>query len=106
MLLSDLLKFEIRNPEGETLGNIRHVMLDAEHGTVDYVAASFDKVVGKNDRLYPIPMESLTLDIAFKGAVLDANKPMLEDAPYFSEDDWPLVDPPWSDKARLFWNNK
>lgn len=84
-----LIGDDVRNLEGESLGEIEDIMIDVEAGRIAYAVLSFGGFLGIGDKLFAVPWSTMTLDIDEKAFILDIDKEMLEDAPGFDKDDWP-----------------
>ena len=97
IMAADTLRGEdVRNPEGESLGKITHIMLDVTQGTIAYAVLSFGSILGLGEKLFAIPWQSLALDVENKWFVLNVDKERLKDAPGFDKDHWPsMADPAW-----------
>jgi len=88
---SNLVGMEVRNPEGEELGEIEDLVIDMESGQIRYAALSFGGFLDIGDKLFAVPISALLLkhdedDTYF---VLDVDKEKLETAPGFDSDSWP-----------------
>ena len=57
---SKLVGMEVRNPEGEDLGKIEDLVIDLHSGQVRYAALSFGGFLGVGDKLFAVPMKSMT----------------------------------------------
>ncbi|MEM9990805.1 MAG: PRC-barrel domain-containing protein [Bacteroidota bacterium] len=77
------------NMEGESIGNIYDIMLDAEKAIVKYYVLSFGGVLGFNDKYFAIPPSAFTIDTANEQFKLNIEKEQLEDAEGFDKEDWP-----------------
>lgn len=86
---STMIGDDVRNLEGEHLGELKELMIDVRTGRVAYAVLSFGGILGIGNKLFAIPWEALSLDNEDHAFILDANKEMLEDAPGFDKDDWP-----------------
>lgn len=87
---------KVVNRQGEDLGKIEELMIDLERGRIAYAVLSFGGFLGMGDKLFAIPWEALTIDMAEKQFVLDANKELLKRAPGFDKDHWPnMADSAW-----------
>ena len=64
-------------------------MIDPDSGTVVYAVVSLGAFLGIGDRLFAVPWRMLTLDRDERVFVLGAARGTLENAPWFSEDNWP-----------------
>ena len=87
---------EVRNPQGENLGEIQHIMVDVLNGRVAYAVLSFGGVFGIGDKLFAIPWQALRVDGEERCFVLNVDKEVLKQAPGFDKNNWPEVsDPVW-----------
>ena len=86
---STLIGNEVKNPNGENLGEIKEIMLDVEYGSIAYAVLSFGGFLGIGDKLFAIPWEALVLSKVEKCFILDVDKERLKDAPGFDKDNWP-----------------
>lgn len=80
---------KVHNPSGESLGEIKEIMVDVEHGRIAYAVLSFGGFLGLGDKLFAIPWDRLTLDRAEHAFVLDVTKEQLERAEGFDKNHWP-----------------
>lgn len=81
----------VRNPEGEDIGNIEDLMIDWRHGIVAYAVLSFGGFLGMGTKWFAIPMESFQFDTEQESSdvILPVKKEDLENAPGFDKDNWP-----------------
>lgn len=87
---------DVVNLRGDSLGDIKEIMLDMRSGRVAYAVLSFGGVLGMGDKLFAVPWNALKLDTVNKRFVLDAEKSTLESAPGFDQDAWPnMADASW-----------
>lgn len=86
---SSLMTDKVVDPVGETLGDIKELMIDLQDGRIAYAVLSFGGILGLGDKLFAIPWEALTLDTDRKVFVLNVDKETLEQAPGFDKDNWP-----------------
>ena len=89
MTASTLEGNRVINPQGETLGEIREIMLDVPRGRIAYAVMSSGGFLGLGDKLFALPFSALTLDTDRKCFILDAPKEKIETAPGFDKDRWP-----------------
>lgn len=81
----------VRNPRGESIGDVKDLMIDWKNGKVVYAVLSFGGFLGIGEKLFAIPIEKFE----FKSpdgeefGVLDIDKAHLENAPGFDNDNWP-----------------
>lgn len=93
----------VRNAEGEDLGEIKELMIDARTGHVAYAVLSFGGFLGFGDKLFSVPFQSLHLDTQANQFTLDIDRERLEDAPGFDKDDWPEIDYTYLDDVYVFY---
>jgi hypothetical protein len=87
---------EIYNQKGESLGDIKDVMLDLRSGRVTYAVLSFGGFLGMGEKLFAVPWSALTLDAPNHRFLLNVEKDRLKDAPGFDQDHWPdMADQSW-----------
>lgn len=86
---SSLTGNDVENRQGESLGDIKDLMLDPRTGRVAYAVLDFGGFLGIGNKLFAVPLESMTLDTANHRFVLDVDKERLEEAPGFDKDHWP-----------------
>ena len=79
----------VRNREGEDLGCIEELMVDPDSGKIVYAVVSLGAFLGAGDKLFAIPWRKLALDCEERVFVLETARDTLENAPCFSEEDWP-----------------
>ena len=60
--------------KGESLGDIREIVLDLQSGSVGYVVLSFGGFRGAREKLFAVPWKALTLDAKNRRFVLNAAK--------------------------------
>ncbi len=87
----DVAGTQVRNPEGEDIGEIEDVVIDLDRGNIAYAVLCFHTWF--NDKLFAIPWNELSLKHNSEGDVfvLDTTRARLKSAPGFDPDDWPDV---------------
>lgn len=89
---SKLRGANIRNLQGENVGEIKDLMIDWKNGTVAYAVLSFGGFLGLGEKLFAIPLETFDFSRHHgvdEHIVLDIDKERLETAPGFDDDNWP-----------------
>ncbi len=80
----------VKNTKGESIGEIKDLMIDWNNGKVEYAVLSFGGFLGMGDKLFAIPLEAFTFDsVDSEEAVIDVTKESLDNAPGFNKDNWP-----------------
>jgi len=77
------------NRQGETLGEIKEIMIDVPRGRVAYAVMASDGFLGLGEKLFALPWSALTLDTERECFLMNAAKERFEKAPGFDKDHWP-----------------
>jgi sporulation protein YlmC with PRC-barrel domain len=94
--LTSLLGTDVQSPTGESLGDVKDVILDWKTGKVQYDVLSFGGVLGIGDKLFAVPPAALKSKTDAKELVLGIDQQRLKDAPGFDKDNWPnFTDAQW-----------
>lgn len=97
----------VRNQEGDDLGTIDEILIDAENGRVAYAVLAAGGFLGIGERYYPIPWEALTVDLTAKEFILNISRARLEKAPGFDKEHWQdMTEAGWRDMVRDFFGLK
>lgn len=97
---------DVTNPQGDTLGEIKTIMLDVQQGRIAYAVLKAGGFLGMGEKLFAIPWSALTLDADNKCFILDATKEQLESAPGF-DDSWPaMADPRFGSRVYAHYGQK
>ena len=80
---------KIINPQGENLGKVEEIMIDAAPGRVAYAVLSFGGFLGVGDKLFAVPWQALDWNQQQQAFVITADKKFLENAPGFDKNNWP-----------------
>jgi sporulation protein YlmC with PRC-barrel domain len=92
------------NTGGESLGDIKEVVIDPHTGRVAYIVVSFGGFLGIGDKLFAIPFSALKYNASKNEYALDVSKERLEAAPGFDSDHWPLMaDEKWNREVHSFY---
>jgi sporulation protein YlmC with PRC-barrel domain len=85
----------VYNTVGESVGEIRDVMIDKSSGKVVYAVLSFGGFLGMGEKYHPLPWGLLKYDTSREGYVVNLSKTQLEGAPAYEQgaDSW------WVDRA-------
>jgi sporulation protein YlmC with PRC-barrel domain len=79
----------IYNRQGESLGEVKELMVNMQSGQVEYVVVSFGGFLGIGDKYFAVPLEAFDVDTEDEKFILDANREKLENSPGFDKDNWP-----------------
>lgn len=101
---STLTGDDVQNQQGESLGDLKDLMIDISTGKVAYAVVSFGGVLGMGDKLFAVPWDALQVDGENKQLILSIPKDRLKDAPGFDKDHWPnFADSAFADKVRGYY---
>lgn len=100
-----LIGNDIKNSQGENLGDVQDLMIDLRSGKVAYVVVSHGGVLGVGDKLFAIPWGAFSLDTEGKNFVLDVDKDTLKNAEGFDKNNWPnTADPMWQQDVNEYYD--
>ncbi|MCH7344747.1 PRC-barrel domain-containing protein [Pelomonas sp. CA6] len=87
--VSQLIGKEVRNPQGEKLGEINDLIVDVNNEVIHYAILSFGGVMGLGDKLFAYPLSVFRHASDRDELVLDVDKERLKRAPGFERNRWP-----------------
>lgn len=94
MPTSSLSGENVKNSQGESLGDVKDIMLDTENNNIAYYVLSFGGLFGLGDKYFAIPPEAMKCNTNNSGFILNIDKDRLKDAEGFDKDNWPdMADP-------------
>ncbi len=100
MRAHDIRDIKVRNPEGESLGDISDVAIDRDSGRIAYAVLSYGGILGFGEKHFAIPWEAVRTRPGERVAVVDADKRTLDTTHGFARDrmpregDWSLIRTP------------
>lgn len=101
---STLTGDSVKNHQGESLGDLKDIMIDTTSGKISYGVLSFGGVLGMGEKLFAVPWEYLTVDGENKQLLLNVEKERLKDAPGFDKDHWPdFADGMFTDRLHTYY---
>ncbi len=74
---------DVYNPEGESLGEVKDVMLDKQSGRVAYAIMSYGGFIGMGKDYFPLPWSTLHYDTDKGGYVVNLSKDQLKGGPHY-----------------------
>lgn len=87
--VSDLIDMEVKNAQGEQLGEIDDVIVDVKNGQAHYAVMSFDaEGLGLGAKMFAYPLSAFSRASDDK-LVLNIDKEKLKNAKGFDNDNWP-----------------
>jgi len=96
---SQVKGMDVRNDANENLGSVDELVIDVTKGHVKYVALSFGSWFTGGNKLFAVPLSSLTLTHANDKTffVAHVSQDTLKNAPGFDKNNWPnTADPNWA----------
>lgn len=98
-----LLNAEVKNRQGEALGEIEELVLDGT-GKVQYLVISHGGFLDIGDKVVAVPWNGAQVALdADDHVVLDVTRAQLAQAPSFEKDKWPDMNAgTWNDQVRTF----
>jgi sporulation protein YlmC with PRC-barrel domain len=98
---------EVRNLQGEDIGEIEELMINLSDGCIAYAVLSFGGLSGMGDKLFAVPWKALKVRPEEHAFVLDIRKEKLEKAPGFEKGNWPnMADIDWANRVNTFYGIK
>lgn len=89
MRASQLMGKDVRNAQGEDLGDIKGVAIDVNNGRVHFVVLSFGGFLGLGDKLFAYPARAFKPSMDRDELVLTVAKEKLKNAPGFEASSYP-----------------
>lgn len=93
---SSIIGTSVVNPDGDSLGDIKEVVIDRRTGRVAYSVISFGGFLGMGEKLFAIPFCAFNYNVTRNEYVLDISRERLKAAPGFAASHWPsMTDARW-----------
>ena len=100
-----LIGDSVVNQAGDSLGEIKAIMLDVTGGRIAYAVLSFGGFLGMGNKLFAVPWSAFIMDAGEKRFILDIDKERLENAPGFDKDHWPsMADAEWATDLHAYYD--
>jgi sporulation protein YlmC with PRC-barrel domain len=81
ILASRVAGTKVRDASGESLGEIKDIVLDKTSNNIMFAVVSFGGVLGMGEKFHPLPWNELDYDPSLKSYVIDRTREQLEAAP-------------------------
>ncbi|WP_442506017.1 PRC-barrel domain-containing protein [Novipirellula sp. SH528] len=108
--VSQLIGYNIQNSQGESVGEIKDIVLDATTGKVRYAAVTYGGFLGMGNKLFAVPFEAFKvqvdpdelddgdeIDSDDYVLVLNVTQEQLKGQQGFDDDNWPnMADRTWA----------
>lgn len=99
-----VIGMDVKNSQGEALGEIHDLVLNFDEGDIAYVVISSGGLLGMGDTLRAVPWKALSLNSQANGFLLNIDQTAWKNAPSFKENDWPEVaDREWNRKLESYY---
>lgn len=101
---SNILGMNVANPEGESLGTIKEIVIDTHHGRIAYAVVSFGGFLSMGAKLFAIPFSAFAYNMTKNEYVLDVSKEQLKGAPGFDPGHWPsMAEEKWNREVSKYY---
>jgi sporulation protein YlmC with PRC-barrel domain len=101
--VSRLMSCDVRSPNGETIGKLIELVIDAELGRAAYGVVRANRGFLKSGKLFAVPCGALQLSDDESGLVLDVDKDSLQNVAAFNKGGWPdMADRRWGNSVHAF----
>jgi hypothetical protein len=88
---SRIIGTNVANPEGDSLGTIKELVIEPVTFRVAYVVVSFGGFFRMKGKLFAMPFGLFKYDVNKMEYILDLPKERLEEAPGFDPEHWPAM---------------
>jgi sporulation protein YlmC with PRC-barrel domain len=103
---SSILGTKVVNTKGESLGDIKEIVIDPRGGRVAYVVVSFGGFLSLGEKLFSIPYSAFEYNVMNGEYVLKVAKERLLEAPGFDMNHWPsMADEKWNRDVYRFYGH-
>jgi len=101
--VSRLMHCDVQSPNGETIGKLVELVIDAELGRAAYGVIKASGGFLKSGKLFAVPCAALQLSDDESGLVLDVDKDSLQNVSAFNKGGWPdMSDRRWGNSVHAF----
>jgi len=95
--VSSMIGTNVVNSKGESLGDIKEVVIDPRSGKAAYAVVAFGGFLSMGEKLFAIPFSAFEYNASKNEYVLNISKERLKAAPGFDSDHWPsMADEKWN----------
>lgn len=103
---SNIIGKKVGNPQGDSVGEVKEVVIDPRSGRVVYVVMSFGGFLGLGEKLFAIPFGAFDYNVSKSEYVLKVSKEQVKAAPGFDTDHWPsMADEKWNREIHAYYNH-
>jgi sporulation protein YlmC with PRC-barrel domain len=103
---SKIIGEPVVNHQGENVGKIHELLIDAKKNRVAYAVLSFGGFIGMGNKLFAMPWEAFEFSTTKNKLILNVDKEKLKTAPGFEKGDkWPdFSDKIWGESIYNYYN--
>ena len=103
---SKIIGETVANHQGENVGKIHELVIDAGKNRVAYAVLSHGSFLGMGEKLFAMPWEAFEFSATEHKLILNVDKEKLKTAPGFEKDDkWPdFADTLWGESIYNYYN--
>ncbi len=107
--VSKLIGYNIQNSQGESVGEIKDIVVDPQNGKIKYAAVTYGGFLGVGNKMFAVPFEAFKVQIDPDEVgdddiddddyvlILNVTQQQLEGEKGFDEDHWPnMADRQWA----------
>jgi len=80
-----LLGSDVKNPQGQDMGDLKHLMLDPHTGRVVYAVVAIGGFLGMGEKTIVVPWNAFEVARNGKSLVLNVSPPMLQQVPAYEK---------------------
>jgi sporulation protein YlmC with PRC-barrel domain len=104
VLSSEIMDYDVRNPERKDIGKIEDIMLDLREARVAYNVLSFGGFLDIGEKLFAVPFKAMIVNPYGEEVIFDVSRKTLQIAPGFDRADWPdTANPLWHEDVDTYW---
>jgi sporulation protein YlmC with PRC-barrel domain len=105
ILASKVQGTDVYNKAGESIGEVKDIVLDKTSNQIMYAVVGFGGFLGIGERYHPMPWASLDYDENMGGYVVALSRDVLEKAPAYEIDDLVRGDGQIRDSAQQYYSS-
>jgi sporulation protein YlmC with PRC-barrel domain len=102
LLASKLIGMDVQDAQGEGLGEVEDILVEAQTGTVRYLVVGAGGILGLGEKLIPVPVKAF--DFQNDYALVNVDRDYLTNAPNFNMDEVYGGAAGWDSSLRSYWD--
>lgn len=101
---SKIIGMDVKNPQGESLGDIKDIAIDENTGRIAYAVLGAGGILGIGEKYFAIPWKALSTSASGDNLVLNVDKEKLKNAPGFAKNNWPdFANQQWGSEVHRYY---